>query len=87
VIEEIQSIRESDETDLASRITEVETQEILKKRDLPPKVVPEGVELKESDFECLNCGDNVPKARRLAGYRICVECAKEKERLDSLYAR
>lgn len=87
MIEEIQSLREADENDLASRLTELQMEEKLKQRDLPPKKVPEEAVLKESDFECLNCGDTIPKPRRLAGYRICIDCARENERIRSLYAR
>lgn len=87
MIEETVAIKEPDEADLASRLTEVEIAEKLKQRVLPPTKVPDGVQLKESDFECLNCENTIPKPRRLAGYRICIDCARANERLDALYVR
>lgn len=36
---------------------------------------------------CLECGEAIPDARRLLGFRYCIECAEESERRGSLFAK
>jgi RNA polymerase-binding transcription factor DksA len=35
---------------------------------------------------CAECEDNIPEARRKLGFKLCVPCAEEAERRNSLYA-
>lgn len=35
---------------------------------------------------CIECGDDMPEARRTLGFNLCVPCAEEKERRQSLFA-
>lgn len=36
--------------------------------------------------ECLECGEDIPEARKQLGFSLCVACAQESERRRSLYA-
>ena len=35
---------------------------------------------------CAECGDSIPEARRKLGFKLCVQCAEESERRNSLFA-
>lgn len=35
---------------------------------------------------CVECGEDIPQARRKLGFKLCVECAEETERRNSLFA-
>lgn len=35
---------------------------------------------------CKECGESIPEARRKLGFHLCIECAEEAERRDSLFA-
>jgi RNA polymerase-binding transcription factor DksA len=35
---------------------------------------------------CTECGEAIPEARRLLGFRLCIQCAEETERRKSLFA-
>lgn len=35
---------------------------------------------------CDECGEEIPGARRKLGYKLCVQCAEEGERRNSLFA-
>jgi RNA polymerase-binding transcription factor DksA len=34
---------------------------------------------------CKECGETIPVERRRLGFQLCIECAKEKERLGALF--
>jgi RNA polymerase-binding transcription factor DksA len=36
---------------------------------------------------CDECEEKIPDARRKLGFRLCIECAEENERRDSLFAK
>jgi len=36
--------------------------------------------------ECKECGECIPEDRRKLGFQLCVECAEENERRNSLFA-
>ncbi len=36
--------------------------------------------------ECVECGEDIPTARRRLGFKLCVACAEESERRNSLFA-
>jgi RNA polymerase-binding transcription factor DksA len=42
---------------------------------------------KEGAKVCVDCGEKIPDARRKLGFRMCIECAAENERRDSLFAK
>lgn len=35
---------------------------------------------------CVDCGENIPEARRELGFHFCVGCAEARERRQSLFA-
>ena len=35
---------------------------------------------------CVECDDDMPEARQKLGFKLCVPCASEKERRNSLFA-
>jgi RNA polymerase-binding transcription factor DksA len=35
---------------------------------------------------CAECGEDIPDARRKLGFKLCVQCAEESERRNSLFA-
>jgi RNA polymerase-binding transcription factor DksA len=35
---------------------------------------------------CVECGDDIPAARRELGFQFCITCAESKERKKSLFA-
>lgn len=35
---------------------------------------------------CKDCGEDIPKERRNLGFQLCIECAAESERRQSLFA-
>jgi len=35
---------------------------------------------------CADCGEDMPEARRKLGFQLCVPCAEEAERRQSLFA-
>jgi len=35
---------------------------------------------------CTECGEKIPDARRKLGFQLCVSCAEESERRQSLFA-
>ena len=70
----------ADEADLANDLMSVELKYALDKLRQHAKPLKEGAK------ECLECGDNIPDARRALGFSFCVACAEESERRKSQYA-
>lgn len=40
----------------------------------------------EGSKNCVDCGEEVPAARRELGFRFCIGCAETRERRQSLFA-
>lgn len=41
---------------------------------------------KEGTKFCVECGEDMPEARRQLGFNFCVPCATERERRQALFA-
>lgn len=41
---------------------------------------------KEGSKTCMECGEDMPQARRELGFIFCVSCASERERRQALFA-
>jgi RNA polymerase-binding transcription factor DksA len=42
--------------------------------------------VKAGPKECNECEETMPEARRKLGFKLCVQCAEESERRNSLFA-
>lgn len=69
-----------DEIDIAERLRENQLQLALAKHQ---KNIAQN---KGSEF-CEECGVKMLKERQKAGYSLCIECAKDRERMESLFAK
>ncbi len=69
----------ADEADIANDLIANELISALNKmrQDTAVKMGPK---------ECIECGENIPTARRRLGFKLCVQCAEESERRKSLFA-
>ena len=69
----------ADEIDLANDLIDNEVSRALSKlrQNTPPK---------EGAKHCIECGEDIPKARQSLGFDLCVLCASESERRKSLFA-
>ena len=70
----------ADEADIASSYIDRAVSDALNKMRQNPAVPKLGAKI------CMECGENIPDARRKLGFRHCVECAEEAERRKSLFA-
>jgi len=71
----------ADEIDIAERLRENELQLALAKHQKNA-----GMRKRGSEF-CEDCGDQMLEARKMSGYSLCIECAKDRERMESLFAK
>ena len=69
----------ADEADIANDLIANEVSSALSK-------MRQDTAIKMGPKECIECGESIPLARRRLGFKRCVECAMESERLKSLYA-
>lgn len=69
----------ADESDLASALIDIEISSALSRmRQMQTKTV--GTEY------CVECGEDIPDARRKLGFNLCVMCASQAEKRKSMYA-
>jgi RNA polymerase-binding transcription factor DksA len=71
----------ADEIDVAERLRENELQLALAKHQQNTAMNRKGA------LFCEECQERMPETRKNAGYRLCIECAKDKERMDALFAK
>lgn len=71
----------ADDIDLANSMIENELSRAIER--LRQQNNPQNA--KGSEF-CIECGDNIPAARKKLGFKLCVPCAEESERKKSLFA-
>jgi RNA polymerase-binding transcription factor DksA len=69
----------ADDADLANDYNEQLVSRALGK-------IRQDVNVKSGPKICAECEDKIPVARRKLGFKLCVQCAEEAERRDSLYA-
>jgi RNA polymerase-binding transcription factor DksA len=69
----------ADDADLAN-----EYNELLVLRALGR--IRQDTNVKSGPKVCAECDDKIPAARRKLGFKLCVQCAEEAERRNSLYA-
>lgn len=70
----------ADEIDLANDLIDSEVSRALSKIRQSSALETQG-----SEF-CLECGEDIPKARQELGFKLCVPCASESERRKALFA-
>jgi RNA polymerase-binding transcription factor DksA len=70
----------ADEIDLANDLIDSEVSRALSKIRQSASLETQG-----SEF-CLECGEDIPKARQELGFKLCVPCASESERRKALFA-
>ncbi len=70
----------ADEADIASEYIEHAMSRTLN------NIRQNSVTLKAGAKACTECGEKIPDIRRKLGFQLCVECAAEAERLQSLFA-
>jgi phage/conjugal plasmid C-4 type zinc finger TraR family protein len=70
-----------DDGDRAQQLAEAERARALAARALPKPAA-------ESAETCLECGEQIPRARReaIAGVQLCIDCAAEQELADRMRA-
>jgi RNA polymerase-binding transcription factor DksA len=69
----------ADDADIANDFNELLVSLTLGQRRLATNV-------KSGPKACAACDDKIPIARRKLGFKLCVQCAEETERRNSLYA-
>jgi RNA polymerase-binding transcription factor DksA len=69
----------ADDADLANDYNEQLVSRALGK-------IRQDLNVKSGPKNCAECEDKIPTARRKLGFKLCVQCAEEAERRDSLYA-
>lgn len=42
---------------------------------------------KVGSHNCVECDEKIPDARRKMGFQLCIECAEESERRESMFAK
>lgn len=70
----------ADQIDLANDLIDSEVARALRKIQQNTGLPEKGSKM------CMECGDEMPEARQLLGFKFCVPCASERERRKSLYA-
>lgn len=71
----------ADEIDLANEMMDKEVSlALLKLRQNTEQASAQGAK------ECMECGEPIPLGRQKLGFKLCVPCAEEQERKDSLFA-
>lgn len=69
----------ADEADLANDLIANEVLSALSK-------MRQNTEVKMGPKECFECGEAIPAERRRLGFKLCIDCAEESERRESLFA-
>ena len=69
----------ADEADIANELIANEMLSALTK-------MRQNADIKMGPKECMECGEDIPNERRRLGFNLCVECASEFERRQSLFA-
>ncbi len=69
----------ADDADIASDFIDNEVSRALGK-------IRQSMTNKMGSKTCVDCGDAIPDVRRSLGFKLCVPCAEESERRNSLFA-
>lgn len=69
----------ADEIDLANDLIDSEVSRALSK-------IRQSTSQSVGTKQCIECGDEMPEARRNLGFKFCVPCAAERERREALFA-
>ena len=70
----------ADEVDLANDLIANEVNSVLSRFRQATATVKMGPK------ECVECGEDIPEARRQLGFKLCITCAEESERRKALFA-
>ncbi len=68
----------ADEADLANDLIANEVSSVLSR-------LRQNTTFKIGPKECVECGENIPDARRNMGFKLCIVCAEETERRRALF--
>jgi RNA polymerase-binding transcription factor DksA len=68
-----------DEADIANDYIDNEVSRALVK-------IRQNAPAKSGSKTCTECGEDIPEARRMLGFQLCVACATETERRKSMFA-
>jgi RNA polymerase-binding transcription factor DksA len=69
----------ADDADIANDLMARQVLDALKARQ-------NSAPLKSGSKICIECGEEIPTERRKLGFQLCVMCAEENERRNSLFA-
>jgi len=69
----------ADEIDLANDLIDSEVSRALRK-------IRQNTQNAQGAKFCVECGETMPEARQKLGFKLCVPCAEEAERRQSLFA-
>jgi len=70
----------ADDIDMANALVDAEVSRALS------RLRQDGGAQTVGSSTCQECGDDIPKARKMMGFKLCVPCAQESERRKQLFA-